>query len=455
MNLAERIKQWTEQHNDMIIEGMVDLLQIPTIYEEETVSEKAPYGEGIANGLAWMKERADQDGFNTFNDKGQYLVIELPASEKTDKRIDVVGHMDVVSVGDGWNYDPFGAEIVGDNLYARGAQDMKVAVWLSYVSLLLIKEMDLTLTHNLRLVVGTDEESSFEDIVYYVEQNGLPNFMFTPDSSFQITLGEKGDAAFSLEGKIQSSIVETIETFNSENAINDRVDVILKEEAIDKVTAALEELTFKHALVGNSLTIYGKSAHSSKPELGENALAHLFKLLAEKLDEEWAVPFNAAFNDYNGAGLNLKPHYEPMGSPTVNPSQCHLTDGELRLVVDIRFPNPVTKAQLQATLESKFPNFIIGNHFHFPPTEISMDNPYVNQLMGVYDDWIAENQPAFYSGGITYAKLFQGVGVAFGITYLNDGMENRAHQADEYFNLSAMPTVLGALTDAMVRLVQL
>lgn len=75
--------------------------------------------------------------------------------------------------------------------------------------------------------------------------------------------------------------------------------------------------------------------------------------------------------------------------------------------------------------------------------------------MGVYDDWIAENQPAFYSGGITYAKLFQGVGVAFGITYLNDGMENRAHQADEYFNLSAMPTVLGALTDAMIRLVQL
>ena len=101
MDLAERIKQWTEQHNDMIVEGMVDLLQIPTIYEEETVSEDAPYGEGIANGLAWMKERADQDGFKTFNDKGQYLVIELPASEKTDQRIDVVGHMDVVSFGDG------------------------------------------------------------------------------------------------------------------------------------------------------------------------------------------------------------------------------------------------------------------------------------------------------------------------------------------------------------------
>lgn len=455
MDITTQIKQWTEKNNDMIIDGMVQLLKIPTVFEPETVTKVAPYGEGIAKGLAWMKERADKDGFKTFIDKGQYLIIELPATEPTDQRIDVVGHMDVVSVGDGWNYEPFGAEIVGDLLYARGAQDMKSAVWLSYISLLLIKDLDLPLTHNLRVVVGTDEESSFEDIVYYVEQNGLPNFMFTPDSSFQVTLGEKGDAAFSLEGSVDSKIVDTIETFNSENAINDRVDVKLKDDALEKVKSALENMTFKHALVGNSLTIYGKSAHSSKPELGENALAHLFKLLAEELGEEWAVPFNDAFNDYNGAGLDLKPHYEPMGSPTVNPSQCHLTNDKMRLVVDIRFPNPITKEQLQTTLQSKFPDFVIGNHFHFPPTEVSLDSPYVNQLMDVYNLWIDENQPAFYSGGITYAKLFQGVGVAFGITYLNDGMENRAHQVDEYFNLSSIPTILGALTDAMVRLSQL
>lgn len=455
MDLTKQIEQWITQHNDLIVDGMVNLLQIPTVFEEETVSAGAPYGEGIANGLAWLKARAEEDGFQTFTDKGQYLVIELPATEQTDQRIDVVGHMDVVAVGDGWTYDPFGAEIVDNLLYARGAQDMKSAVWLSYIALLMIKDMNLPLTHNLRVVVGTDEESSFEDIVYYVEQNGLPNFMFTPDSSFQVTLGEKGDAAFALVGKVESQIVDTIETFNSENAINDRVDVQLKADAVEKVQEALKDMAFKHALVGNSLTIYGKSAHSSMPELGENALAHLFKLLAEELDDAWAVPINEAFNDYNGAGLDLKPHYEPMGYPTVNPSQCHLANNEMRFVVDIRFPNPVTKDQLQATLEAKFPDFAISNHFHFPPTEVSMDSPYVAQLTDVYDQWIGEDQEPFYSGGITYAKLFQGVGVAFGIRYLNDGMENRAHQADEYFNLTSIPTILGALTDAMIRLSQL
>jgi succinyl-diaminopimelate desuccinylase len=40
------------------------------------------------------------------------------------------GHTDVVPVGDvkGWTVDPFGAEIIGDSLYGRGAADMKAAI---------------------------------------------------------------------------------------------------------------------------------------------------------------------------------------------------------------------------------------------------------------------------------------------------------------------------------------
>ena len=67
MDLSKQIKQWTEENNSMIIEGMVQLLKIPTVFEPKTVSEEAPYGAGIAKGLAWMKERADKDGFETFS----------------------------------------------------------------------------------------------------------------------------------------------------------------------------------------------------------------------------------------------------------------------------------------------------------------------------------------------------------------------------------------------------
>lgn len=36
-----------------------------------------------------------------------------------------VGHVDVVPVGQGWRFDPFGGEILEEFLYGRGAQDMK------------------------------------------------------------------------------------------------------------------------------------------------------------------------------------------------------------------------------------------------------------------------------------------------------------------------------------------
>ena len=38
------------------------------------------------------------------------------------------GHTDVVTEGDGWTVDPFGAEIVDGRLYGRGSADMKGGV---------------------------------------------------------------------------------------------------------------------------------------------------------------------------------------------------------------------------------------------------------------------------------------------------------------------------------------
>jgi succinyl-diaminopimelate desuccinylase len=38
------------------------------------------------------------------------------------------GHTDVVPPGEGWRFDPFGAEVDGENLYGRGACDMKGAI---------------------------------------------------------------------------------------------------------------------------------------------------------------------------------------------------------------------------------------------------------------------------------------------------------------------------------------
>ena len=52
-------------------------------------------------------------------------VFGVIGPQETEVAVLLDGHMDVVPVTDGWTIDPFGAEIIGERLYGRGATDMR------------------------------------------------------------------------------------------------------------------------------------------------------------------------------------------------------------------------------------------------------------------------------------------------------------------------------------------
>ncbi len=88
-----------------------------------------------AGALAVLQEALGPLGFQchraTFNAEGTPDVKNLYARIGTSgPNICFAGHTDVVPVGDanGWNVDPFGAEIKDGLLYGRGAADMKSAI---------------------------------------------------------------------------------------------------------------------------------------------------------------------------------------------------------------------------------------------------------------------------------------------------------------------------------------
>ncbi len=57
------------------------------------------------------------------------VVSRTPGSDSSLPPLVLHAHLDTVPVqADGWSHDPFGAEIVGGELWGRGAVDMKVAV---------------------------------------------------------------------------------------------------------------------------------------------------------------------------------------------------------------------------------------------------------------------------------------------------------------------------------------
>ncbi len=120
--------------------------------------------------------------------------------EAKEERVDVVSHLDVVEPGEGWEYDPFCAAVENGYLIGRGTEDMKVCAWLTYLALRMISAQKLQLNREIRLVFGCDEERTMADMHHYIGKAGEPEFAFTPDGRFPMSIGEKGALMWRLKG---------------------------------------------------------------------------------------------------------------------------------------------------------------------------------------------------------------------------------------------------------------
>jgi putative selenium metabolism hydrolase len=87
---------------------------------------RTPGLSGSESAVADCIERALQAlEFHTVARDKLGAVYGVIGPRETEVAVLFDGHMDVVPVTDGWTVDPFGAEIIGERLYGRGATDMK------------------------------------------------------------------------------------------------------------------------------------------------------------------------------------------------------------------------------------------------------------------------------------------------------------------------------------------
>ena len=119
INFLELVNKYKEE----AIKTLQELVQINSVLDYETVGDGAPFGKGIMDALNYMLNKAQNDGFKTFNDEGYVGVVTMEG--KTDEKIGILGHLDVVPVGDGWTYPPFSAQIVDGKMFGRGTMDDK------------------------------------------------------------------------------------------------------------------------------------------------------------------------------------------------------------------------------------------------------------------------------------------------------------------------------------------
>ena len=90
-----------------IVKDLKDIVSIKSIIDKSTAEKNAPFGAKIREALDAFLEMAKRDGFEHGDIDGYAGYIEYGEGEEL---VGVLGHLDVVPLGEGWNFDPLGAD---------------------------------------------------------------------------------------------------------------------------------------------------------------------------------------------------------------------------------------------------------------------------------------------------------------------------------------------------------
>ena len=164
--------------------------------------EDAPYGREVKKALDHLLSVGEKMGFKTGNVDNRVGWIEYGEG---DEMVGVLGHVDVVPLGEGWDYDPLGCEIHDGKMYGRGVQDDKGPTIGAVYALKAIRDLGLPVDRRIRVLFGCDEESGSSCVEHYIKVGEeLPTIGFTPDAQFPAIFCEKGQTFWDVSKKVEN-----------------------------------------------------------------------------------------------------------------------------------------------------------------------------------------------------------------------------------------------------------
>ena len=162
MDIAQLIHAYFDSPatRDTLVEAISRLVRIPSV---EGASEPGkPFGPGPAAVLEEALTLCREWGLSARNYDGYVGLADLNDSPTA---LHILGHLDVVAPGTGWTAtQPFEPKVVDGMLYGRGVADDKGPTVAALLAMKAVRDLDLPLSHNVRLILGTAEESGSPDI---------------------------------------------------------------------------------------------------------------------------------------------------------------------------------------------------------------------------------------------------------------------------------------------------
>ena len=104
--MEQKLHDLIESYREEFVKTLQEWIRIPSVKDDP--AEGAPFGKEIGRMMDLAVETGKKMGFAARTFDGYACDFSLGDAEE---KIAVLGHLDVVPVGDGWIKPPFGAEI--------------------------------------------------------------------------------------------------------------------------------------------------------------------------------------------------------------------------------------------------------------------------------------------------------------------------------------------------------
>lgn len=442
----DQIEAYIDAHRAEMLDDICDLCRINS--EKMPYKEGMPYGEGAFTALAVALGKAEGYGF-TINNYDNYVgTVDM---NKKAPQLDILAHLDVVPAGEGWTEtEPFEPVEKDGKLFGRGTADDKGPAVAALYAMRAVKELNIPLKKNVRLILGTDEECGSSDIAHYYAVEKEAPMTFSPDGAFPVVNTEKGSLNGHFTAKWEASDklprLTRFEAGIKVNVVPGKACAVvegLDYNVLEKTAAAVEKKTGIHFELDTdsddtTITAIGQGAHASMPEDGNNALTGLLVYLNELPLAE--CPQTAMLRNL----LDLIPHGETDGKSlgiamsddlsgplTLAFSLLEITETCLDGMFDSRCPVCATEENVMETVRKNMAakGITMDTEYMRPPHHVDGNSEFVKTLLKAYEDYTGRKGACISMGGGTYVHDLKN-GVAFGAAMPE--IDNHMHGADEY-----------------------
>ena len=403
------LKAVIENKTDDLISLTQDLVRIPTLN---------PPGENYLEICEYLEKRLKRSQFSTElirakgtpGDSDKYPRWNIVARREGPKKGDCVhfnSHTDVVEVGSGWSFDPFGGEVNDGKIYGRGTCDMKGGLASSIIACEAFLELFPDFNGALEISGTADEETGGYGGVAYLAEKGF----FSPQ-------------------KVQHVIIP---------------------EPLNKDRICLGHRGGWWA----EIETLGKIAHGCMPFLGDCAVRHmgavleefestLYPTLQNRKTEMPVVPEGARHSTMNINSIHGG-QVEP--DPQTNALPSHCVPDSCRIIIDRRYIIEETAEGVKEEIESLLNKvkeeretfqYNIKELNRVIPSMTKKDAPIVKSVSKSIKAVLDKDPDYVASPGSYDQKHIDRIGTLKNCIAYGPGILELAHQPDEYIEIEDM-----------------